>query len=357
MVVLPCPDLDAAVAFFTGKLGFRIDAVFPADDPAVVEISGDGLHLRLDRRALGDPGVLRIHRDGTLPGEEKTVWTAPNGTRIHLVPPDPPVYVPSLEPGFGVTRTGDGGGWHRGRAGMEYRDLIPGRQGGWIIASHIRIPEGGPVPDYVHFHKIRFQMIYCLRGWVRVVYEDQGAPFVLEEGDCVLQPPRIRHRVLESSPGLEVIEVSCPAEHETRVDHGLHLPNIGRRTERKFEGQKFLRHVAAGAVWSKWRADGFQVRDTGLTAATGGVGGVTVVRPEKSDVSSEMLTLPDDLVFFFVSRGTFSLRVEGQEDEMLEAGDGAVLPPGASHALAGCSGDLDLLEVILPVVETAVRSS
>ena len=69
--------------------------------------------------------------------------------------------------------------------------------------------------DYVHYHNVRFQIIYCYKGWVRVVYEDQGTPFVLQAGDCVLQPPRIRHRVIESSPGLEVIEIASPAEHET----------------------------------------------------------------------------------------------------------------------------------------------
>ena len=41
-----------------------------------------------------------------------------------------------------------------------------------------------------------------------MVYEDQGEPFIMREGDCVLQPPQIRHRVLESSGPLEVIEVS-----------------------------------------------------------------------------------------------------------------------------------------------------
>jgi hypothetical protein len=43
-----------------------------------------------------------------------------------------------------------------------------------MIASHIRIPDGGPVPDMVHFHKVGFQLIFCIKGWVDVVYEDQG---------------------------------------------------------------------------------------------------------------------------------------------------------------------------------------
>ena len=93
---------------------------------------------------------------------------------------------------------------------MLYRDLIPGRLGGRYIASHITIPEGGPVADWVHFHRIAVQMIVVRRGWVRVVYEDQGEPFVMNAGDLVLQPPEIRHRVLESSPGLEVVEIGCP---------------------------------------------------------------------------------------------------------------------------------------------------
>ena len=47
----------------------------------------------------------------------------------------------------------------------------------------------------------------------------------MEAGELVLQPPLIRHRVLESSPGLEVVEISAPALHETFADHDLKLPN------------------------------------------------------------------------------------------------------------------------------------
>ena len=53
------------------------------------------------------------------------------------------------------------------------QDLVPDRCGGRFVASHIRIEKGGPVPDYVHFHRVRFQCIFCYRGRVRVVYEGQ----------------------------------------------------------------------------------------------------------------------------------------------------------------------------------------
>eukprot|EP00731_Ephydatia_muelleri_P007828 Em0004g166a len=158
-------------------------------------------------------------------GHGKTTLVAPNGTCVELHSLTADVVVPPLQPSLQV-RLPSSGAWVVGRAGMRYRDLLPGRYGGRFIASHINIAEPGPVADYVHYHRIRFQFIYCRRGWVRVVYEDQGEPFVMNEGDCVLQPPQIRHRVLESSAQMEVIEMACPAEHETIADHTLSLPNL-----------------------------------------------------------------------------------------------------------------------------------
>src|SRR5207237_2474361 len=154
---------------------------------------------------------------------------------------------PPCRPEFVLTHAAATSG--QGRAGMLYRDLIPGRCGGRYIASQITIPDGGPVADWVHFHRVALQMIIVRRGWVRVVYEDQGEPFVMREGDLVLQPPLISHRVLESSPGLEVVEISAPALHETFADHELKLPN-GERPGRMFGRQRFLRHIAADTPWT-----------------------------------------------------------------------------------------------------------
>ena len=64
-VVLPCDDLEPTLAFFTDRLGFRLDAIFPADNPQVAAVSGYGLHLRLeceDKGGMrGPPGLLRLH--------------------------------------------------------------------------------------------------------------------------------------------------------------------------------------------------------------------------------------------------------------------------------------------------------
>lgn len=320
-VVLPCPDLNEALQFFTERLGFRLDAVIPADNPAAMAISRSGFRIRLE------------HGEG--PG------------RVELVESDPPVVVPEGKQSFVLTRMGDASGWQVGRAGMRYRDLVPDRQGGRFIASHIRIPEGGPVPDYVHYHKIRFQAIYCYRGQVEVAYEDQGPPLVMHEGDCVLQPPQIRHRVLQCSPGLEVIEIGCPAEHETRVDHDLDLPTEGLRPDREFSGQRFVHHVAASARWQPWRISGFSARDLGIDRATGGLAGMRVVRPVDNP-PLQLCSAETELLFMFVLHGSTSLHREDHGPERLSAGDCCVVPAGMRHGLAGCSNDLQVLEVSLP---------
>jgi quercetin dioxygenase-like cupin family protein len=230
---------------------------------------------------------------------------------------------------------------------MRYRDLVPDRQGGAFIASHIHIPGGGPVPDYVHFHKVRFQMIYCYKGWVRVAYEDQGPPFVMEAGDCVLQPPRIRHRVLESSPGLEVIEIGCPANHETFGDLELELPTSSLRPERDFSGQRFVRHVAASASWQPFRLEGFECRDTGIDAATGGIATARVARargrpPEKPHRHDA------DFLFTFVLSGSMVLEVEGRGERRVTVATAFVLPRSEVARYRDSSQDLELLEVALP---------
>jgi quercetin dioxygenase-like cupin family protein len=345
-VVLPCAELERTLGFFTQKLGFRLEAIFPADAPAVAVIAGHGLRLRLEQGGEGGPGRIRLlcrEPDAVAGGER--VLTAPNGTRVELVAAETPVVVPPLKPEFVLSRIGSDGAWDAGRAGMLYRDLIPGRLGGRFIASHIRIASGGPVPDYVHFHKIRFQMIFCRTGWVRLVYEDQGPPFVMQAGDCVLQPPEIRHRVLESSAGLEVIEIACPAVHETFADNVLTLPTASVDPRREFGGQRFLWDVAATARWQPWGVPGFECRDTGMSEATRGLAGVRVVRP-KGAAETPREIHDRELQFFFVLDGGATLACQGMH--RLAAGDAVTIPAGLPYALSDCADDLSLLEVTLP---------
>ncbi len=170
---LPTGNFSDDLPFFLKSLGFRLDKIFPADDPAVAVISGHGMCIRLERDSDNPAGVLRLlcNEPGQFAGGE-TVIVSPGGTRIEIADANPPLVQPETQHSFLVRRLKDSDSWIIGRAGMRYRDLIPGRLGGSIIASHIRIPDGGPVPDMVHYHTVGFQLIFCYRGWVEVVYED-----------------------------------------------------------------------------------------------------------------------------------------------------------------------------------------
>jgi quercetin dioxygenase-like cupin family protein len=348
-IVLPCSELEATLDFFTARLGFAVQQILPADKPVVAVISGHGIRIRLDLNATQGPGQLRLNC--TVPdqaGKQPTILVAPNGTRIELANANPSIEMPEEQQSFVLTRQDENAVWVTGRAGMRYRDLIPGRQGGRFIASHIQIQSAGPVPDYVHYHQVRFQLIYCYQGWVRVVYEDQGEPFVLRAGDCVLQPPGIRHRVLESSEGLEVIEVGCPADHRTHADPEMSLPTRAVAPERYFEGQRFVRHQADSAIWQPWRIPGLECRDSGIGAATDGLASVQVVRPSGPVKAQDWVSHDGEFLFLFLLSGSLSLLRNGLDQELLRATDACVIPRAMQHAFAECSGDLEFLEVRLP---------
>jgi len=348
-VLLPTSDLRADLSFFGTQLKMRMELIYPADDPTVAVYSGHGLRVRLEQ-GEGTAGHLRIMTDA--PWFEGTL-TAPGGTTVTSHPLHPPLELPTTEHAFVVRRLADQAPWVIGRAGMHYRDLIPSRLGGSIIASHIRIPDGGPVPDMVHFHRVGFQLIFCYRGWVDVVYEDQGGPIRLHAGDCFIQPPEIRHRVLEASEGIEVIEIGVPAEHITEIDHEMELPTSHLRPEREWSGQKFVFNQGDKADWHPFRLPGFKARDTTIGVNTKGVAGVKVVRRGEGDPI--WATHNADIHFSFVMEGTMTLEGEGKGPCELEPGDAFVIPPGMETRYSDPSDDLELLEVSLPALELPIN--
>lgn len=339
-VLLPVVDFDGGLEHLR-SLGLRIDRISPADDPREADLSRADLAVRLERSERGASvagvDVTALERSAAGDGPFDVIDA---GVSVGV---DVPVSVPSLT----ISRLADSVGFGTGRAGMGYRDLIPDRWGGRFIASHIRIADGGPVPDYVHYHRIRFQMIYVHSGWVQVVYEDQGEPFVMEAGDCVLQPPEIRHRVLESSAGLEVVEIGCPAEHDTFAEHEIDLPTPIIDAARDFGGQRFVLHVAAAAAWMPWRHRGFECRDSGITAATGGLAGARTVRAVEP-VSTPSHAHDGEFAFVFVRGG--SLDLDGPElSATLLPGDSVAIPSGVELAMTAAVGTR-FLEVTLPGV-------
>ncbi|WP_375228442.1 cupin domain-containing protein [Roseobacter sp. S98] len=99
---------------------------------------------------------------------------------------------------------------------FEYRDLGISKATAGAYGAHvIRAVPGMESPAAWHSHDLDFQMVYVTRGWVVFEYEDSGEQ-VLREGSCVLQPPGIRHREVRHSDDLELIEITSPAEFDTK---------------------------------------------------------------------------------------------------------------------------------------------
>lgn len=342
---LPTTSLREDLPFFTKTLKMRLDMIYPADNPEVAVISGHGLRLRLQQGATEAPGTVRLLTDAP-DAFGARIQTSPGGTRVEIDDLNPPLHLPATEHAFVVRRLADQAPWVIGRAGMHYRDLVPSRLGGAMIASHIRIPDGGPVPDMVHYHKVGFQLIFCIRGWVDVVYEDQGPAIRLSAGDCFIQPPEIRHRVLHASDGIEVIEIGVPAEHVTEIDHEMTLPTPHLRPDREWQGQRFVHNTAATGTFLPHRIPGLVARDTTIHAATKGVASVMVVRPTGS--ASPWTTHQGDILFTFVMAGAMTLEGEGKDPFRLSPGDAFVIPPGLATRYSDATPDLELLEVSLP---------
>ena len=102
------------------------------------------------------------------------------------------------------------------RAYANYRDL------GLLEASHgqaqahvIRLVE--PCSDAVrkrHYHDTQFQLVYCLKGWMKIDIEGQGV-ITMKEGTFWNFPPGTVHTVLDYSVGCENLEINFPGEFKT----------------------------------------------------------------------------------------------------------------------------------------------
>ena len=63
-----------------------------------------------------------------------------------------------------------------------------------------------------HHHEYDFQIMYVLRGWVKMYYEGQGE-HILRAGDFVHHPPGIVHDFMDYSEDIEIFEMAGPAGH------------------------------------------------------------------------------------------------------------------------------------------------
>ena len=99
----------------------------------------------------------------------------------------------------------------------KYRDLGIAAATNGLARAHVikMIPPCDPAEvSKRHYHDVEFQMIYVLKGWIKGEYHGAGV-VTMREGSCWLQPPKIKHTVLDYSDDCELLEIILPADFET----------------------------------------------------------------------------------------------------------------------------------------------
>lgn len=102
------------------------------------------------------------------------------------------------------------------RSYAQYRDLGIADATRGLVRAHVIRMVPPCIPDVVskrHYHDVQFQMIYVLKGWMKGEYD--GKVHTFKKGACWLQPPKIKHTVLDYSDDCELLEIIMPADFDT----------------------------------------------------------------------------------------------------------------------------------------------
>jgi mannose-6-phosphate isomerase-like protein (cupin superfamily) len=125
--------------------------------------------------------------------------TLPTKTKMKVTyaPKDKPNYIP-------------------GRRGFfKYRDLgITEATHGRIRAQITSAEKGMSEPTGWHYHQCETQIVYVLKGWVDLEFEEEGKIRV-SAGDSLMIPGGAKHNETATSDELELLEVSLPADMGT----------------------------------------------------------------------------------------------------------------------------------------------
>jgi len=103
------------------------------------------------------------------------------------------------------------------RSYAQYRDLGMAKATHGMVQAHVirLIPPCDPKEvSQRHYHEVDLQLIYVLKGWIRSEFEGHGE-VTMKQGACWLQPPKIKHAVLDYSDDCELLEIVLPARFDT----------------------------------------------------------------------------------------------------------------------------------------------
>lgn len=104
---------------------------------------------------------------------------------------------------------------HSGRSFFTARDLgIAEATNGDFTARVVHAKPGEPATTGWHYHDGNLQIVYCVRGWEDLAFED-GTSVRLEPGSCINIPPGFGHCETGYSEDFEVVVITNPAQLAT----------------------------------------------------------------------------------------------------------------------------------------------
>src|SRR5437868_3539272 len=108
-IVLPCANLNRSLEFFTQRLGFRLEMIFPADAPSTAVVSGYGVRLRLESST--EKQHLTLNLIGDFSAETEREIFSPEGVRIKLIDEKSSVEIPETRQEFVLTTLENDDSW------------------------------------------------------------------------------------------------------------------------------------------------------------------------------------------------------------------------------------------------------
>lgn len=226
---------------------------------------------------------------------------------------------------------------------MACRDLgIAAASQGMVGAQHVRVTAASESRTGWHAHVLDFQLVYVLRGWVRLDAHGSGA-VELRTGDAAILPPGIAHDETAYAADFEVLEVTLPA----------------LRTTSKLAAPEPSSCPAVPLVVSRDTPDAYArgngpraflaYRDLGAMAPTARRVQAQVVRTAQAcDASTGWHYHTLDAQFVYVLAGRTTVGVEGEGHFDMVAGDAMTIPHGRRHDVTTFSDDFVVFEINVP---------
>lgn len=98
---------------------------------------------------------------------------------------------------------------------LKYRDLGVTEASGGRMRAQITVATGKLQNTGWHYHVCDSQLVYCLKGWVDLTFED-GRTIRVTAGESLFIPGGLKHNEIGMSEDFEILEVSVPADMGTK---------------------------------------------------------------------------------------------------------------------------------------------